>query len=111
MDRGALLERLRRPDVPGDVRRWVIGLVVDAMKPSQRRDERDRWLRAAGALVAGAPWTRARQLHALALELSRALPVDPEPLTARGCVAAALLACPGPVPSLKTIGRVMNTIA
>lgn len=111
LPRADLLDRLQRPDVPADVRRWVTGLVLDAMTPSERRAERDRWLRAAGALVTGAPWSRARALHELAIELASALPVDPEPSTARGAIAMALLVTPGRVPSLKTIGRVMVTIA
>src|SRR6185312_14623292 len=100
----AYLARLLAAPLDADVRAWVLSLVVASMTPSERREERDRWIRAAAALVPGAAWTRARRLHAIAAELARALPVAFDANTARGCMAAALLACPGGTPSVKTIG-------
>jgi hypothetical protein len=108
LDPDFLARFLACEDVPVDVRRWVLGLLHEAMTPSQRRRERDRWLRAAAALTPGARWTRARELHAMALEVASALPTTPDPHTVRGCVATAALLCPGRTPSAKTISRVLD---
>ena len=107
----AFLARLLAAPLDADVRAWVLSLVTGSMTPAERREERDRWIRAAGALVPGPAWTRARKLHAIAVELARALPTMDDTTTARGCVAAALLACPGGAPSVKTIGRIVDNIA
>lgn len=106
----SFLARFLACDVPEDVRRWVLTLMHEAMSPSERKAERDRWFRAGAALVPGESWTRARRLHQMAREMRGAIPAAPDTRTARGCVAAALLACVGPVPSLKTIGRIVDTI-
>jgi hypothetical protein len=101
------LDRFLACDVPEDVRRWVLALVHGAMSPSERREERDRWFRAAAALVPGEPWTRARRLHMFAADLRGELPADPDTSTARGCVAAALLVCPGHrAPAVHTLYRI-----
>lgn len=107
------LARLLAGDVSEDVRRWVIAIVYERMTPSERRDERDRWLRAAGALVAGEPWTRARKLHAIALDLGRSpIQAEPNTSTARGCVAAALLLCPNrEPPAVHTLYRVLQSFS
>ncbi len=104
----AYLARLLAAPLDADVRAWVLSLVVATMTPRERREDRDRGIRAAAALVPGVAWTRARRIHALAAELARSLPTVPDTLTARGCVAAALLVCPGRAPSVKTIGRIID---
>ncbi len=107
IDRDYLRRFLEVPDVPDDVRRWVIAIVHEAMPPSERREERDRLIRAAAALVPGEPWTRARRLHLLAHDLIGRIPAAPDTTTARGCVAAALLLSPGcRPPSVHTIYRI-----
>jgi len=106
----SFLSRFLVCDVPEDVRRWVVALAHEAMTPAERRDERDRWLRAAAALVPGEPWTRARRLHAIGLEVRAALPAAPDTSTARGCVGAALLLCPHRrPPSVHTLYRIACT--
>lgn len=96
--------------LPPDVRAWAMGRVVDSLPPTERRNERNRLLRAAAALVPGRPWTRARRLHGIAKELLRAIPVAPDIDTARGCVAAALAIYPGHVPSVKQLYRIFSDI-
>ena len=106
----AYLARLMDAPLDSDLRGWLLAVVVGAMTPTERRDERDRWIRAAAALVPGAAWTRARRLRAMAVEIARALPAHPDVGTARGCVAMALLVCPGRTPSQKTLGRIVDTL-
>lgn len=103
----SFLDRFLACDAPEDVRRWVLALVHEAMSPTERREERDRWFRAAAALVPGEPWTRARRLQLIALDLRGAIPAAPDTSTARGCVAAALLLCPGlKPPAVHTLYRI-----
>jgi hypothetical protein len=65
----AFLDRFLAAPLDADVRGWALSLVLEAMGPRERREERDRLIRAAGALIPGAPWTRARRLHAIVSEL------------------------------------------
>lgn len=106
----ALLHRFLSAPLDPDVKAWALGCIIAQLTPAERRAERDRWIRTAGALVPGAGWTRARALHGLAGELAAALPAMPDVSTARGCVAAALLIAPGRMPSLKTFGRALAGI-
>ncbi len=103
----SFLDRFLACDVPEDVRRWVVALLHERMSPSERREERNRWFRAAAALVPGDPWTRARRLHLIAIDLRTALPAAPDTSTARGCVAAALWLSPSrKPPAVHTLYRI-----
>ncbi|MDQ3366649.1 MAG: hypothetical protein M3680_14590 [Myxococcota bacterium] len=107
IDRAFLARFLSCGDVPEDLRQWVVAIVHERMSPSERREERDRWFRAAAALIAGEPWTRARRLHRIALDLRGSIPAAPDTSTVRGCTAAALLLCPGyRVPAVHTLYRI-----
>lgn len=107
----SFLDRFLAAPLDADIRAWALALMFESLSPNERRHERDRWIRAAAALVPGRAWTRARRLHAMATELARAMPARPELGTARGCLVQALLVCPGRIPSLKTFGRIVDTIA
>lgn len=50
---------------------------------------------------------RARKLHIIAAGLVGAMPAAPDTSTARGCVAAAMMLCPGrKPPSVHTLYRI-----
>lgn len=104
---------LAAPAMPPDVAAWAKSMLLDSLPPARRIVERDRLLRAAAALLPAAPpWTKARQLHDVALAVSRALPADPDLTTSRGCVAAALLLRPGKeVPTVRHLYRVLLATA
>lgn len=107
----ALLDRFLAAPLDADVRGWALELVLRSMSPSERREERDRMLRAAAALVPGPTWTRARRVHAIARDVATALPASPDTSTVRGCIAAALLLNPGHVPSVKQLSRIFVDVA
>lgn len=94
----SFLARFLACDVLEDVRQWMLALLHGAMTPSERSEERDRWFRAAASLVSGELWMRARKLHIIAAGLVGAMPAAPDTSTARGCVAAAMMLCPGRKP-------------
>ncbi len=94
--------------LPGDVRAWALDRLLASVSATDIREERDRLIRAAAALVPGAPWTRARRLHGIAREVSRALPAVPVLDSPRGYVAAAMLLQPGRIPCVKTIARIIS---
>lgn len=104
----AFLDRFLAAPLDADVRGWALGLILGSMPPAERREERDRLIRSAAALIPGPPWTRARRLHGIARQLVGALPAAPDTSTARGCIAAAMLLSPGrSAPCVDTIYRVI----
>ena len=93
----AYLARLLAAPLDADVHAWVLSRsCVGAMTPSERREDRDGWIRAAAALVpASCVGARAAASPARRSSSRSCDPAEvPDTPTARGCVAAALLVSP-----------------
>src|SRR5688500_4876906 len=89
-----LREALATGRLPQDVGVWVLDVATCAMPKSERAEQRNRYLRAAAALLAGSVEAKARRLRIEALDLTRGWHrhgLEPPDLSsARGLVQAAL---------------------
>jgi hypothetical protein len=97
-DEAAVLQFLARPPpLPPESAAAVVRTLWSSIPLARRRAERDQLLRRAAELLPGPPWTRAGKLARLSRPVRRPHPAaEPDLETAAGCVAAALLAYPGP---------------
>ena len=95
--------------LPRDLGDALIDIIGTMESRTQRRADRDRWLRRAGSRFSGSAWIRASIVRAelLVQAAERDAPCRDPDRDWRGCVAAARAADPR-VPSRKQLARILE---
>lgn len=94
--------------LPPDLGDALLDLLSGIESATERRRERDHWLRVAGRFWSGSPWVRAQYVHAeLTAQARRPILETTDPETFRGAVRASLMTDPR-VPSRKTVARALE---
>lgn len=94
--------------LPADLGDSLLDLVNELTSRTQRRRDRDHWLRVAGRFWSGSPWVRAQYVHAeLTAQARRPIAETLDPETFRGAVRASLL-IDSRAPSRKTVARALE---